>query len=414
VLSVGKAQALPGHEAFAGLHYLSGECLMEFMGYRREDGKAGVRNHVIIIPSVVCANRVARGISQMVRGTTWVEHQHGCNQLGVDAELSKRVLVAHGTHPNVYGVVVVGLGCESMRAQDVAAEIKNACPLKPVHLVIIQDEGGSLKAISAGAGAASVMVGEASRLSRTPIGVGELILGTECGGSDACSGISGNPALGVASDMLIDAGGSVILAETTELIGAEHLIAARAVNPRVSARCYEVIRSCENEAKSMGVDMRGGQPTPGNIEGGLSSIEEKSLGCIHKAGTKPLQDVIDYAMPVTQKGLVWMDTPGHDIEQITGMVAGGCHIVVFTTGRGTCCGSPIAPTIKVATNTTMYEKMKDNMDMNAGTVITGDESVEDVGKRIFAELLQVASGKIPKAEMLGFNDFAIRRIGPTI
>jgi len=257
-------------------------------------------------------------------------------------------------------------------------------------------------------------VAGASRLSRTPVGVAELILGTECGGSDACSGISANPALGVASDRLIDAGGTVILAETTELIGAEHLIAARAVDPRVSARCYEVVRSAEDAALSMGVDMRGGQPTPGNIEGGLSSIEEKSLGCIYKAGTKRLQDVIDYAMPVKKKGLVWMDTPGQDIEQITGMVAGGCQIVVFTTGRGSCCGSPIAPAIKVATNTALFEKMRDNMDMDAGTVITGTETAAEVGGRIFAELLRVASGALSRAEILGFNDFAIRRIGPSL
>jgi altronate dehydratase large subunit len=280
--------------------------------------------------------------------------------------------------------------------------------------VIIQDEGGSVKAIAAGASAAHKMVSGASCMERTPSDVSELILGTECGGSDACSGISANPALGVASDLLIDAGGSVILAETTELIGAEHLIAARAVNPQVAARCYDVIKRCEDSAKSMGVDMRGGQPTPGNIEGGLSTIEEKSLGCIYKAGTKPLQDIIDYAMPVTKKGLIWMDTPGQDIEQITGMVAGGCHFVVFTTGRGTCCGSPIAPTIKVATNTAIYEKMKDNMDVNAGTIITGDESVQQVGRRIYQEMLQVASGKCPRAEILGFNDFAIKRIGPSM
>jgi altronate dehydratase large subunit len=387
---------------------------MTFLGYRRTDGRVGIRNHVLIIPSVVCANRVARGISQLVTGTTWVEHQHGCTQLGDDAALTRRVLVAHGTHPNVYGVVVVGLGCETMRAQDIAAGIREACPDKPLRLVIIQDEGGSVKAIAAGASAAHKMVSGASCMERTPSDVSELILGTECGGSDACSGISANPALGVASDLLIDAGGSVILAETTELIGAEHLIAARAVNPQVAARCYDVIKRCEDSAKSMGVDMRGGQPTPGNIEGGLSTIEEKSLGCIYKAGTKPLQDIIDYAMPVTKKGLIWMDTPGQDIEQITGMVAGGCHFVVFTTGRGTCCGSPIAPTIKVATNTAIYEKMKDNMDVNAGTIMTGDESVQQVGRRIYQEMMQVASGKCPRAEILGFNDFAIKRIGPSL
>jgi altronate dehydratase large subunit len=325
-----------------------------------------------------------------------------------------RVLVAHGTHPNVYGVVVVGLGCETLRAQDVAAKIKEQCPYKPVHLIIIQDRGGSIKATADGATAAREIMVTASCLMREPIDTSELILGTECGGSDACSGISANPALGVASDMLIDEGGSVVLAETTELVGAEHLVAARAVNDQVANRCFEVISRCEQAAIAMGVDMRGGQPTPGNIEGGLSSIEEKSLGCVYKAGTKPLQDVIDYAMPVRKKGLVWMDTPGHDIEQITGMVAGGCQIVVFTTGRGTCCGSPIVPTLKVATNSAIFEKMQDNMDINAGTIITGKETIEQVGRRIFDEIIRIASGKLVKAEVLGFNDFAIKRIGPTM
>ncbi|MDT8902853.1 UxaA family hydrolase [Anaeroselena agilis] len=387
---------------------------MQFHGYRRPDGTVGIRNHVLVIPSVVCANRVARGISQQVAGTVWVEHQHGCTQLGADADRTARILVAHGTHPNVYGVVVVGLGCETVRAQDIAAAIRQKCPYKPVHLVVIQDEGGSVKATAAGASAAREMVGAASLLAREPVDAGELILGTECGGSDACSGISANPALGVASDLLIDAGGTVILAETTEIIGAEHLVAARAVNERVARRCYEVINRCEALATGMGVDMRGGQPTPGNIEGGLSSIEEKSLGCIYKAGTRPLQDVIDYAAPVTRKGLVWMDTPGQDIEQLTGMVAGGCHLVVFTTGRGTCCGSPIAPTVKVSTTTPLYHRMNDNIDLDAGTVVTGDETVAQVGKRIYAEMLAVASGKLAKAEILGFNDFAINRVGPTM
>jgi altronate dehydratase large subunit len=387
---------------------------MSFMGYRRANGSVGIRNHVLILPSVVCANRVARGISQLVAGTTWVEHQHGCTQLGADAELTRRVLVSHGAHPNVYGVVVVGLGCETMRAQDVAADIRREAPHKPVHLVVIQDEGGSLKAMAAGAGAAADMVKAASGEKRSAIDLSEIILGTECGGSDACSGISANPALGVASDLLIEAGGAVILAETTELIGAEHLIAARAINAGISARCFDTVRRCEESAKAMGVDMRGGQPTPGNIEGGLTTIEEKSLGCVYKAGSKPLQDVIDYAAPITKKGLILMDTPGQDIEQITGMVAGGCQIVVFTTGRGTCCGSPIAPAIKIATTTALFEKMRDNMDLDAGTIVTGAESVAQVGKRIFEEMIQISSGRLCKAEILGFNDFAIKRIGPSM
>ncbi|MDF2501678.1 MAG: uxaA 4 [Anaerosporomusa subterranea] len=388
--------------------------MMKFQGYRRPDGKVGVRNHVLILPSVTCANMVARGISQSVIGTNWIEHQHGCGQLGADADLTARVLVGHGAHPNVFGVIVVGLGCETIRAQDIAANIKKHCPYKAVETVIIQDAGGSVNAIAQGVSLAKQMVNDASLSKRVSIDASELILGTECGGSDACSGISANPALGVASDLLIDAGGTVILAETTEIIGAEHIIAGRAVNAQVAARCFKLINSCETEVRKMGVDMRGSQPSPGNIEGGLSSIEEKSLGCIHKAGTRPLQAVIDYAAPVNMKGLVWMDTPGHDIEQLTGMVAGGCHLVVFTTGRGTCCGSPVAPTIKVASNTALFERMNDNIDVNAGTIISGLESVEQVGKRIFNDTLEVASGKPTKAEILGFNDFAIRRIGPTI
>lgn len=387
---------------------------MEFMGYRRPDGSAGIRNHVLILPTVVCANRVARGIADNVAGTVWIEHQHGCSELAPDAEQTGRVFIGHGTNPNVYGVVVVGLGCEVVRAQDIAKEVKKQCPYKPVHCVIIQDAGGSYKAISEGSSAANRMMEAASKLKREPIDISELILGTECGGSDACSGISGNPALGEASDILIEAGGTSILAETPELIGAEHIIAARAVNEEVSRKCFEKVKKCEDSAKALNVDMRGGNPSPGNIEGGLSSIEEKSLGCVHKAGTKPLVDVIDYAEKITEKGLVYMDTPGNDIEQLSGMAAGGCQVCVFTTGRGTPTGSAIVPTIKVSTNSQIFEKMRDNIDLNAGTIIDGNESVEDVGKKIVEEIIDVASGKLTKAEILGENDFGIWRIGPTM
>ncbi|HWR45696.1 UxaA family hydrolase [Sporomusa sp.] len=387
---------------------------MEFMGYRRPDGSVGIRNHVLVIPTVVCANQVARGISHTVKGSVWVEHQHGCSQLAPDAAQTARVFIGHGTNPNVFGVVVVGLGCEVVRAQDVAAEIKKQCPHKPVHCVIIQDAGGSYKAISEGAIEAHKMVEQASMLVREPIDVAELILGTECGGSDACSGLSANPALGAASDLLIDAGGTSILSETPELIGAEHIIAGRAINEDVANRCYATIKAFEDSANAIGVDMRGGNPTPGNIEGGLSSIEEKSLGCVYKGGTRPLVDVIGYAEKISKKGLVYMDTPGNDIEQLTGMAAGGCHICVFTTGRGTPTGSAIVPTIKVASNTAMYNKMKDNIDINAGTVVDGEETIQQVGQRILEEMVRVASGKMTKSEILGHNDFGIQRIGPTL
>jgi altronate dehydratase large subunit len=385
-----------------------------FMGYRRSDGSAATRNYVLIMPTIVCANHVSRAISQNVRGSVWVEHQHGCSQLGSDAAQTTRVFVGHGTHPNVFGIVVVGLGCENMRAQDIASEIKRLCPHKPVHCVIIQEAGGSYAAIAEGSKAANQMMQDASLCVREPVPISELILGTECGGSDSCSGMSANPALGEVSDRLVDAGGTSVLSETPEVIGAEHLLASRAVNDHVAGKCYAAIKHCEDSAKAMNVDMRGSNPSPGNMEGGLTTIEEKSLGCIYKGGTKPLQAVIEYAEKITQKGLVYMDTPGQDIEQLTALVAGGCHIVVFTTGRGTPTGSPIVPTIKVASNTDMFNKMRDNMDLNAGTVITGEETVKQVGERMFSEMIAVASGKLTKAEILGHNDFGINRIGPTM
>jgi altronate dehydratase large subunit len=280
-------------------------------------------------------------------------------------------------------------------------------------VVSIQDHGGTLMAIAQGAKIAAQMVQDASAQLREPCPMSELIVGTECGGSDACSGLSANPAVGYVSDRIVDLGGTAIIAETTELIGAEHLLAERAVNDQVAKRVYEVINAMENRAIKMGVDIRKGNPSPGNIKGGLSTLEEKSLGAASKAGSRPLQELVNYAETPTRKGLVWMDTPGQDIEQLTGMVAGGAQIVLFTSGRGTPTGSPIAPVIKISTNTRLYETMRDNVDLNAGTIIEGLESIEQVGERIMQEIYQVASGKMTKAEILGQDDFGIWRIGST-
>jgi altronate dehydratase large subunit len=384
---------------------------VKFMGYRRPDGRVGVRNHVLILPTITCATQAAKQITELVQGTVSFIHQHGCAQVGVDYEQTFRTYVGLGKNPNVYGVIVMGLGCETHQARSIAEEIAKSG--KPVEVVSIQDHGGTLMAIAQGAKIAAQMVQDASTLMREPCDFSELIVGTECGGSDACSGISANPAVGVVSDLIVDHGGTAILAETTELIGAEHLLANRAVDDRVAKRVYEVIQAMENRAILMGVDIRTGNPSPGNIKGGLSSLEEKSLGAAAKAGSRPLQELIDYAQTPTKKGLVWMDTPGHDIEQLTGMVAGGAQVVLFTSGRGTPTGSPIAPVIKIATNTAMFERMRDNMDVNAGTIIDGVETIEEVGKRIFEEIASVASGKLTKAEILKQHDFGIWRIGPT-
>lgn len=385
---------------------------LKLTGFRRRDGQVGIRNHVLILPTIVCATQAAQNVTKLVDGTVSVIHQHGCAQVGSDYEQTFRTYVGMGLNANVYGVVVMGLGCETHQGKSVAAEIAKKSN-KPVELVSIQDYGGTLQATCEAARIATKMVQDASALEREPIAFSDLIVGTECGGSDACSGLSANPAVGYVSDAIADYGGTSILAETTELIGAEHLLAGRAANDRVAKRVYEVIEAMENRAFQMGVDIRTGNPSPGNKQGGLTTLEEKSLGAAAKAGTRTLHEIVDYAKRPTKKGLVWMDTPGHDIEQLTGMTAGGAQLVLFTSGRGTPTGSPIAPVIKVATNTAMFEKMNENIDFNAGTIIEGKESIKSTGERLLAEVAAVASGKRTKAEILKQYDFGIWRIGPT-
>lgn len=387
---------------------------MKFQGYLREDGRVGTRNHVLVMPSVGCANNVVRKISAGVPGTTWIEHQHGCSQLSRDASQTKRVLVGHGVHPNVYGVVVVSLGCETVQGKDIVEDIKKLSKEKRVEFVSIQEDGGSLKAIEKGKKLAEKLVEEASKIKRQALNVSELVLGTECGGSDSFSGLSANSVLGEVSDRLIDEGGSVILAETTELIGTEDILAARAVSKEVAKKCYETIRGYEQMVLDMGEDIRGGNPSPGNIEGGLSSIEEKSLGCLHKAGSKPLEDVVEYAHFITKKGLTLMNTPGNDVEQLSGMVAGGSQICIFTTGRGTPTGSAIVPTVKISTNSDVFRRLPDVLDLDAGKIIEDPNSMHEVKEELWKEFLEVASGKLTKAELMGQNDFAIWRIGPTV
>ncbi|GGG02266.1 UxaA family hydrolase [Paenibacillus abyssi] len=383
----------------------------KIMAYRRPDGSVGIRNHVLILPTITCATQAAKQAADLVQGAVSFIHQHGCAQVGVDYDQTFRTYYGMGANPNVYGVVVMGLGCETHQARSVYSELKKTG--KPVELVSIQDEGGTLSAIAQAARLAARMVQEASAEMRVECSLSDLIVGTECGGSDACSGLSANPAVGRFSDMLVTEGGTAILAETTELIGAEHLLAERAVNEHVRKRVYEVIGAMEKRAFGMGIDIRTGNPSPGNIKGGLSSLEEKSLGASAKSGSSALQELIDYAQAPSRKGLVWMDTPGQDIEQMTGMVAGGSQLVLFTTGRGTPTGSPIAPVIKIATNTGIYERMSDNIDFNAGTIIEGTETLASVSERLMDEVVRVCNGKMTKSEIMKQHDFGIWRIGPT-
>ena len=381
-----------------------------FLGYKRNDGTVGVRNHVLILPTTVCASHVARRITEEAPGTIPLPHEHGCAQKGADCERTKDTLVGIARNPNVAAVLLVGLGCETISAPEAKEEIVSS--KKPVEILIIQDSGGTQQSIQKGSIIARKLLEYAGKLEREPVDIGSLIVATQCGGSDACSGISGNPSSGHAADLIVEAGGTVILAETTEMIGAEHLLAERAVNENVARQIVGLVHRVEDRAQALGVDMRGANPAPGNIAGGITTLEEKSLGAIVKAGMSTVNEVLEYGQRPTRKGLVIMDSPGQDTASIAGELASGAQIITFTTGRGTPAGSPVAPVIKIATNSIMFSRMSDNMDINAGTIIDGEETPQEVGKRIFNEILEVASGKLTRNEILGHREFSMDRLNP--
>ena len=384
---------------------------MKFMGYKRPDGKVGIRNYVLILATSVCSNKLAADIANAVEGATHINNTFGCCQLGADARLTLKTVVNTGIHPNVGAVVVVGLGCEGTEPLEVYNEIKKTG--KPVEVITIQGEGGTLKAFAKGVSIARRFVQELSLIPKVECDITDLILGMECGGSDTTSGLASNPTCGVASDKLVALGGTSILSETTEFIGAEHVVARRGINEKVSQDILDLVRGCEKRAMALGEDIRGGQPTPGNIEGGLTSIEEKSLGCIHKSGTAPFQGVLDYAEIPSGKGLYIMDTPGQDIESITGMVAGGAQVVIFTTGRGTPTGNPIAPVIKLTGNAFTYKNMEDNIDFDVSEIVSGHKTIQEMGEKLFDEIIEVCNGKITKAEALKHREFCIYKMAPT-
>ncbi|MBM4084329.1 MAG: altronate dehydratase [Planctomycetes bacterium] len=384
---------------------------MNILGYVRPDGSVGFRNYVLVLPTCVCSSHAAKVIGRERPDVVAVVHQHGCAQVGTDVDQTARTLIGLGANPNVAAVLVTGLGCETINAKRITAGI--AATGKAVEAVVIQDAGGTRKAIELGLPLVDRLRDYAGKQKRERVGPDALVLALECGGSDACSGIAANPAAGTTSDLLVEAGGTVILSETTEFIGAEHLLCARCVNDATGDQLVEIVKRVEDRAHRIGVDIRGANPAPGNLVGGITTIEEKALGCTYKAGTAPIQEVLEYGVKPTRKGLVVMDTPGQDVESVIGMVAGGAQVVVFTTGRGSPTGCPIAPVIKVASNSRMYARMEENMDINAGTIVEGTETVAQVGRRIFEKVLATASGERTKAELLGHDEFGLYRIAPT-
>ncbi len=384
---------------------------MTFLGYRRADGTVGIRNHVLILPTSVCAAQVASALAHRVPGSVAACHAYGCCQVGADARLTFRTLLNTAANPNVGAIVVVGLGCEGLEPLTMLQAVEKLG--KSARGIVIQDEGGSINAIERGVALAARMAEELAAHRREDLPVSSLVLGLECGGSDSTSGLAANPALGVASDMLIAEGGTCILSETTESIGAEHVLSRRAVDDEVRQKLLDIVHACEERARRLGEDLRGSQPTPGNIAGGITTLEEKSLGCIHKAGSAPVQGVVDYGEIPSGRGLYVMDTPGMDVESMSGVAAGGAQVMVFTTGRGTPAGHPVMPVIKVTANRGTAERMADHIDVDLSGVIAGTCTIEEGGRRIFEELLAVAEGKLTKAERLGHTEFSIYRIGPT-
>jgi altronate dehydratase large subunit len=385
-----------------------------FQGYRRSDGRVGTRNHVLVVPTVICSAVVAERIAAAAAPAgAALPHLAGCGQLGPDMRVTHETLAAYCQHPNVGAVVVVALGCEQVVAQMLAEAARRHG--KPAEIVAIQAEGGTIRATEKGSRIARELADLLSAQQREPCDISELILSLKCGGSDYTSGLASNPTLGRVTDRLVDLGGSAVLGEIAEIMGAEHILAGRATRQTTATQLIQVITRVETEARTLGLDIRGTQPSPGNIRGGLTTIEEKSLGATHKGGERAaLEDVVGYAAPIARKGLTVMDTPGLDVESVTGMVGGGAQVVVFTTGLGTPTGNPIAPVIKVTGNARTARQMADNIDLDVSGIMDDTDTLDAAADRMFAEVLAVASGKQTQTEVLGHREFAIHRRNPTI
>lgn len=410
-----------------------------FPGFLRPDGRVGTRNYVAVISTVNCSASTSKYISERFRDNAWrkdfpnvdgvfaITHKGGCAMPfgGPDHTTLERVLAGFANHPNVAAYVIVGLGCEVSFAQHLVethdlvtmgAAKRNGARAEPARprVLNIQEQGGITKTVEAAVAAVHQLLPEANAWVRTEQPAAKIHLAMECGGSDGNSGVTANPALGVAADLLVALGGTAVLGETTEIYGAEHLLTRRAVRREVGEKLVERIKWWEWYTGLFDAEINN-NPSPGNKQGGLTTIYEKSLGALAKAGSSPLVDVVGYAERVDTPGLVFMDTPGYDPPCTTGLVAGGANVLVFTTGRGSVLGLKPTPCIKVATNTPMYERMIDDMDLDAGTILEG-EPVESVGRRMFDLILDVAGGRQTKSEAqgVGEEEFAPWQIGPIL
>jgi altronate hydrolase len=397
-----------------------------FQGIVRSDGRVATRNFIGILTSVNCSATVARSIARHfenrldaypnVDGVVALTHKSGCGMAsdGEAIDLLRRTMAGYARHPNFYAVQVVGLGCEANQVNNLLSTqaLKRHDRL---HAFTIQEKGGTAKAIREGIARIEAVLPEANKVTRETVPASHLVLGLQCGGSDGYSGISANPALGAAVDLLVRHGGTAILSETPEVYGAEHLLTRRAVSREIGEKLIRRIQWWEEYTRRNGNEMNN-NPSPGNKAGGLTTILEKSLGAVAKGGTTNLVDVYEYAQPVTAKGFVYMDTPGYDPVSATGQVAGGANMICFTTGRGSAYGCKPSPSLKLATNTALFMHQEEDMDINCGTVIDGTETIQQVGERFFRMILETASGKPSKSEAFGYgeDEFAPWVLGATM
>ena len=361
---------------------------LKFWGYRRAEGRPGIRNHVLILPSCACGSESSRIVASQVRGAVNIVFNTGCSDVADNTAMSQKVLTGFACNPNVYGVVIIGLGCETVGHKELREKIQKMTS-KPVVSFGIQDEGGTLKTIQKATRAARDMAAEAGLQQKELFDISELFLGIECGGSDAAT---------------------TMMSESIEWIGGEHVVASRAATPKVHNEIIEVCRAYEEHLKAAGQDCRAGQPTPGNKAGGLSTLDEKSLGCIRKGGTRPIVEVLEQAKQPTKHGSVVMDTAGYDISSVTSMVAGGCQVIAFTTGRGTPTGNAIVPVLKVTANEVTYGKMEDNMDVDLSAIIRGEKTYQEMGEELLHIVHDICNGKLTKAEAYGFSDIAVDHV----
>ena len=397
-----------------------------FLGIRRSGGRVATRNYIGILTSVNCSATVARMIADHfknrledypnVDGVVALTHKTGCGMAseGEGMEVLRRTMAGYARHPNFFATQVVGLGCEANQVNNLLST-QSLKRHEHLHVYTIQEKGGTAKAVREGIARIREVLPEANKVKREPLPASHLMLGLQCGGSDGYSGISANPALGAAVDLLVRHGGTAILSETPEIYGAEHLLTRRALSCEVGEKLIQRIRWWEDYTARNRMEMNN-NPSPGNKAGGLSTILEKSLGAVAKGGTTNLVDVYEYAEPVTARGFVYMDTPGYDPVSATGQVAGGANLICFTTGRGSAYGCKPAPSLKLATNTPLFVHQEEDMDFNCGTVIDGNETIAQAGERFFRLILETASGRKTKSEEFGYGDdeFAPWTIGATM